>query len=112
MKPPAVTGGSATPARVGAADMDRHPHPEELFEFPCDHLFKAFGPNDPQGDFRQAVRAAVSSVTPIPLDAIKVRPSSAGTHLCVTVVVRLQNFAQLEAIYAALRRIEGLKYLL
>lgn len=92
--------------------MDRHPHPEELLEFPCDYLFKAFGANDPDGVFQQAVRAAVDAVTPVALDAIKSSRSAGGTYLCVTVVVRLVNFQQLEAIYAALRRVEGLKYLL
>jgi hypothetical protein len=92
--------------------MDRHPHPEELLEFPCDYLFKAFGANDPGGVFQQAVRSAVSAVTPAPIDAIKLSQSANGTYLCVTVMVRLHNFQQLEAIYASLRRVEGLKYLL
>jgi putative lipoic acid-binding regulatory protein len=92
--------------------VDRHPHPEELFEFPCDHLFKAFGANGPEGAFQQAVRAAVDAVTPVSLDAVKLSQSTGGTYLCVTVMVRLHNFQQLEAIYASLRRVEGLKYLL
>jgi putative lipoic acid-binding regulatory protein len=92
--------------------MDRHPHPEELFEFPCDHLFKAFGANDLNGVFPEAVRAAVDAVTPVSLDAVKLRRSAGGTYVCVTVMVRLLNFQQLEAIYASLRRVEGLKYLL
>jgi uncharacterized protein len=92
--------------------MNRHPHPEELLEFPCDYLFKAFGANDPDGIFLQAVRFAISMVTPVPLDTIKLSKSANGTYLCVTVVVRLRNFQQLEAIYASLRRVEGLKYLL
>jgi putative lipoic acid-binding regulatory protein len=92
--------------------MDRHPHPEELLEFPCDYLFKAFGANDPDGIFPQAVRSAVSAVTPVPLDAIKLSQSTNATYLCVTVMVRLHSFQQLEAIYASLRRVEGLKYLL
>lgn len=92
--------------------MERHPHPEELFEFPCDHLFKAFGTNDPEGNFLHAVRKAVEVVMPVSLDAIKLSQSSAGTYLCVTIMVRLHNFQQLEAIYASLRRVNGLKYLL
>lgn len=92
--------------------MERHPHPEELFEFPCDHLFKAFGPNDSEGTFLQAVRAAVEMVMPVSLDAIKLSQSSGGAYLCVTIMVRLHNFQQLEAIYASLRRVDGLKYLL
>jgi hypothetical protein len=92
--------------------MDRHPHPEELLEFPCDYPFKAFGANDPEGTFVPAVRDAVGTVTPVPLDAIKQSRSARGSYLCVTVVVRLHNFQQLEAIYHALRRVPGLKYLL
>jgi putative lipoic acid-binding regulatory protein len=92
--------------------MERHPHPEELLQFPCDYLFKAFGPSDPEGDFTRRVQAAVTRVTPLPLDGIRVRSSSRGTYLCVTAVVRLQNFDQLTAIYAALRQVEGLRYLL
>jgi len=92
--------------------MDRHPHPEELLEFPCDYLFKAFGANDPDGVFQRAVRAAVDAVTPVSMDAVKLSRSAGGTYLCVTVMVRLHNFQQLEATYASLRQVEGLKYLL
>lgn len=111
MIPPAAEEGSATQDLGCAADMYLRPS-AELLAFPCDHLFKAFGPNDPEGEFARDVRAAVSDVIPTSLDAIKVRPSSGGIYLCVTVMVRLRNFAQLEAIYAALRRVKGMKYLL
>ena len=43
---------------------------------------------------------------------LRVRPSAENSYLCVSVIVRLQNKAQLEAIYAALQRVKGLKYLL
>jgi len=103
---------SATPALTIEFDMDRHPQPEELLEFPCDYLFKAFGANEPDGSFQQTVRAAVEAVTPVPLDAVKLNRSAGGNYLCVTVLVRLHNFQQLEAIYASLRLVEGLRYLL
>ena len=90
--------------------MDRHPHPEELFDFPCDFTFKAFGPQDEA--FPEAVRAAVETVVSVPLDAVRSRPSAKGTYVCGSVVVRLHNFAQVQAIYAVLRQIEGLIYLL
>lgn len=92
--------------------MDRHPHPEELLEFPCDYVFKAFGVNDPAGEFIQAVRTAVCEVLPVPLDAIKVNRSANGTYISVTILIRLHDFQQLATIYNALRRVEGLKYLL
>jgi putative lipoic acid-binding regulatory protein len=49
---------------------------------------------------------------PVARQAMKSRPSSAGKYQCVSVVVSLQNRDQLEAIYAALRMIDDLKYLL
>ena len=92
--------------------MERRCPPEELFDFPCDHLFKAFGPTEPDGVFREAVIRAVASVVPVGQDQVKQRASSQGRYICVTVVVRLHNFSQVEAVYAALRRIPGLRYLL
>ncbi len=79
-------------------------------EFPCDHIFKAFGPND--GEFVAAVRLAVASVTPVAGDAMKVRPSSGGRHQSVSVLVRLHNLQQLHGIYAALKEVPRLSYLL
>lgn len=84
----------------------------ELLEFPCDHIYKAFGPADQGGAFVAAVRQAVETVLPVSLDAIKVRASSGGRHQCVSVVVRLHNAKQLESIYLALRQVAGMTYLL
>ena len=91
-------------------NMDRQRRLEELLTFPCDYMFKAFGPND--AAFPEAVKNAIGSVLPVPLDALRVRPSAENSYLCVSVVVRLQNMAQLRAIYAALQRVKDLKYLL
>lgn len=95
-----------------ASGMDEPSSLSELLEFPCDYQFKAFGPGEDDDGFVQSVRQAVSSVVPVSLDAVRTRPSSRGTYVCVTVVVRLYNIDQVRAIYASLRRIEGLKYLL
>lgn len=95
------------------ADCDcgsEHPPLETLIEFPCDYHFKAFGPND--ADFVAAVRRAAGEVLPIPLDCIKTRPSGQGSYQCVTVLARVHNADQIRGIYAALHRIETLKYLL
>ena len=91
--------------------MTRVP-PQQLLEFPCDYEFKAFGPADEDGRFVEAVRSAVSTVTPVSLDAMRSRLSSAGSYLCVTVVVLLHDVSQLHRIYTELRNIDGLKYLL
>ncbi len=91
--------------------MDNGPSDvSELIEFPSDHIFKAFGPRGEA--FPGAVYLAVQQITPVALDAMKVRPSSKGTYQCVSITVRLQNYQQLKAVYAALKGVPGLKYLL
>ncbi len=83
---------------------------EELLSFPCHYEFKAFGPAGE--DFVDQVQNMVTTVVPVARDAMRCRPSSGGTYQCVSVLVSLQNRAQLEAVYAALRKIDGLKYML
>lgn len=83
---------------------------DELVKFPCDYIFKAFGPNTET--FVDSVRSTINTTVFAPLDAIKVRPSSKGEYQCVTVVVRLQNIEQLKTIYHDLQQLAELKYLL
>jgi len=85
---------------------------KDLLEFPCHFEFKAFGPGDDDETFLVKVLDAVSTVVPASRQASRTRPSSAGKYQCVSVLVTLQNRTQLEAVYAALRRIDDLKYLL
>jgi putative lipoic acid-binding regulatory protein len=59
-----------------------------------------------------AVLGAVCAVVPVGRDAMRIRPSSAGRYQCVTVLVRLENSTQLASIYANLRRVANLSYLL
>ena len=92
--------------------MNRRPAPADLVDFPCDYQFKAIGPGAEAEDFAGRVRRAVGRTVPVPLDAIRVRPSSGGRYVAVTVVVRLYNFDQLTAIYAALRGLDGIRFLL
>jgi hypothetical protein len=93
-----------------SCDCGTHKPLDELVEFPCDYIFKAFGPNNET--FVASVRSTISATVFAPLDAIKVRPSSKGEYQCVTVVVRLQNVEQLKAIYQDLQQLAELKYLL
>lgn len=85
---------------------------QELLEFPCHFEFKAFGPGDDDDGFCRQVQTAVSTVVQVSRQAMRVRASSGGKYQCVSVLVTLQNRAQLEAVYAALRQIDSLKYLL
>jgi len=83
-----------------------------LLEFPCHFEFKAFGPGAPEHPFPDNVLNAVSEVVYVTRQAMKTRPSSGGKYQCVTVLVALQSREQLEAVYASMRKIDGLRYLL
>jgi len=92
---------------------DERPTIASLMTFPCDHVFKAFGPgNDDGAIFAASVHRAVCEVFPVPLDALRQRQSSHSGYLCVSVVVRVVDAEQVEAIYSALKRVEGLLFLL
>jgi len=86
--------------------------PSERIVFPCHFEFKAFGPGDDGEVFLNKVREAIAGVVTVSRQAMKTRASSGGRYQCVSAVVTLQNRAQLEAVYAALRNIDDLKYLL
>lgn len=90
--------------------MPQRVDPELLLDFPCHFDFKAFGPAD-EG-FRNDVLAAVSRVVPVSLDATKTRISSGGRYQAVSICVHLHNGSQLKEIYAALKKVERLRYLL
>ena len=86
--------------------------PQELITFPCHFEFKAFGPGGDESRFLDKVLEAVSTVVQVSRQASRCRPSSGGKYQCVTVLVTLQDRSQLERVYAALRNIDDLKYLL
>lgn len=88
------------------------PSPLDLLVFPCHFEFKAFGPGDDASCFDERVLAAIATVVPAPRQATRVRPSSGHKYQCVSVLVTLQSRSQMEEVYAALRSIDDLKYLL
>ena len=90
--------------------MSDKTRPEDLIDFPTDYVFKAMGPNSVT--FIHRVQAAVGKTVPVATDAVKVRPSAKGNYVSVSVVVRLHHFNQVKEIYASLRAIDELKYLL
>jgi hypothetical protein len=91
--------------------MADRPSPDALLNFPCLHEFKAFGPAA-DAAFEESVLQAVSRIVPVGRDALRIRLSSGDQYQCVTVRVRLETGAQLTGIYAILRDVEGLRYLL
>jgi putative lipoic acid-binding regulatory protein len=92
--------------------MSKRFTPDELLNFPCHYEFKAFAAATLDDAFSEAVRHEVSRVVPVGRDLLRTRLSSGGRYQCVTVTVRLENSTQLTAIYANLRSIAGLRYLL
>jgi uncharacterized protein len=74
---------------------------ESLLEFPCDFPVKVFG--TAAADFAELVLAMVRKHAPDTSEhSVTVRPSSGGKYSAVTVTVRAQSQAQLDAIYREL----------
>lgn len=83
-----------TPADLSAA-FDRL---EALMEFPVDFPLKVMGRR--VDGFAQAIADLITSHAPgFDPATMELRPSSQGTWLSLTVVVRVESRAQLEALY-------------
>lgn len=75
---------------------------EGLEQFPCFYTFKIFGRRS--DTFVARVRAIIAATLgAVPLDAVKVRESSQGRYLSVTVLTRVDSRSQLERVYTDLR---------
>jgi putative lipoic acid-binding regulatory protein len=75
---------------------------DTLEQFPCEYTFKIFGRRS--DTFAEHVRAIVGATFgEIPAEAVRVRQSSAGRYLSVTVVLWVDDRQQLERVYTDLR---------
>jgi putative lipoic acid-binding regulatory protein len=73
-----------------------------LGQFPGEYTFKIFGRRSET--FAERVRAIVSATFgEVPADAVRVRQSSAGRYVSVTIVLWVDDRAQLERVYTDLR---------
>lgn len=71
---------------------------KSAIQFPCEFPIKAFGSG--HGDFEVLVVGIVRRHTPdLAEGAVSSRLSKGGKYLAVTVTIRAQNQAQLDAIY-------------
>jgi uncharacterized protein len=71
-------------------------------QFPCDYTFKIFGRRS--DTFVEKVRAIVAAALgTVPPDAVRVRESSQGRYLSVTVLIRVESRDLLERVYGDLR---------
>jgi putative lipoic acid-binding regulatory protein len=71
-------------------------------QFPCEYTFKIFGRHSET--FVEKVRTIIAaSLGAIPPDAVRVRESSQGRYLSVTVLIRVESRDLLERVYGDLR---------
>ena len=84
---------------------------ETLLTFPCDFAVKAMG--ETHVDLEAVVLDIVSRhVEAIAADALSSRQSSGGKYTSVTITIRANSKAQLDAIYRELSAHEHIKYVL
>jgi putative lipoic acid-binding regulatory protein len=76
--------------------------PEDtLFEFPCDFPIKIMG--EASDEFRSlAIGIVTRHFGTLDAGSIEERPSSGGRYLGLTITVRAESKAQLDAVYAEL----------
>ena len=74
---------------------------DSLLEFPCDFPIKVMGRKE--AGFRQVVVGLVEAhAGPIAADRVQLRESRDGNFVSLTLVVRTESQAQLDAIYTSL----------
>jgi hypothetical protein len=73
-----------------------------LEQFPCEYTFKIFGRRSPTIVARVATIVA-QTFGELPAGALRVRESSAGRYVSLTIVLWVDDRTQLEQVYAALR---------
>lgn len=89
------------------SELPRAQRFEELIEFPTKHMFKIIGKRGEVGANVQAALTALGFLSAIPVE----RHSAKGRYVSITLELNVESGEQLDAIYTALERLEGLKYL-
>lgn len=88
----------------------RGAQPPEL-SYPCHLVVKAIGADE--DDFAERVVVAVRSEVPdLGEGAVTTSPSRNGRFLAVRVAIEARSESHLEAVYIALRAVEGVAYVL
>lgn len=94
--------------------MDQGPSTDLLadtHDFPCVYQFKAIG-NLEAGFQSRVIDAVVAEVNSTGVVDSVVRETPGGRHVAVTLHVRVESPEQVRSIYARLKGLEGLLYLL
>ena len=80
--------------------------PDEIMQFPCDLPIKVFGRND--ADFPDAVYAIVKAHVPtLERSDITQQTSRKGRFVSLTINIRVQSRAQVDAVYEDLSANDG-----
>jgi putative lipoic acid-binding regulatory protein len=83
----------------------------QLLEFPCDFPLKVFG-HWSEGFDAQVASVVRRHAPDLEESAVVARPSKAGRYLAVTVALRAESQAQLDAIYRDLGAAPGVVMIL
>ena len=84
---------------------------ESLLRFPCDFPIKVLGLRS-EGFAQQIVSVVQAAVPDFRSETVEMRASQGGKYLSVTVTVTARSQAQLDALYQALTRHPGVKFVL
>lgn len=84
---------------------------ESLLHFPCDFPIKVLGLRS-EGFAQQIVSVVQAAVPDFRSETVEMRASQGGKYLSVTVTVTARSQAQLDALYQALTRHPGVKFVL
>lgn len=90
--------------------MSQQTKPEDLMEFPCRYVFKAIGQGG--NDFYREIVEAIRLHVPVPAGAVRRKSSREGTYQSISVLLTIDNAAQLTNIYVEMKKVSGLKMLL
>lgn len=79
--------------------------------FPGTYHIKAIGATDDEFE-RRVVAAAASELAGPSEVEYSIRETKGGRHVAVTLEITVQSPEQIRAVYAAIRKVDGLAYLL
>lgn len=86
------------------------PRLEELVDFPAQFTFRALGAAE--DDFSARCAAAVTRALGRMAETVTSQPSAGGRYLAVRVAVTVLTPAEIYAVYAALREVQGVRMVL
>jgi putative lipoic acid-binding regulatory protein len=82
---------------------------ETLFEFPCEFPVKAMGKCCPELEIA-VIEIMNRHVADLGEGAVRMRPSSEGNYIAITITIQAQSRKQLDAIYMDLTACELVVY--